>query len=199
MAPMPHLPRNKTPRVAGWVRPGVPLGQGGFTLIELTLVMFIIGMLVALTFPKFRNIGGGDIKLETRTLIAYVQGLYSEATFTRRQHRLVLDLSENRYWGEAEQPTGMGRPTGRKVFRPVGRDFLKPVTLPKGVTLDDAIVGAFGKRTDGTVYANFYPLGRVDFTTIHLSDDGDGVMTLMVNPITGQVTVSNRYLEQGPG
>ncbi len=180
-------------------------GQGGFTLIELTLVMLVIGLMMAITLPKFRNIGGGDMKLEARTLIGQIQGLYSEATFTRRQHRLVFDLDANRYWGEAEVPTPpqrdeSGRPVlAKKVFQPVTRDFLKPVTLPAGVELTDVIAGAFGKRSGGVVYTNFYPLGRSDFTTIHLEDDASDVMTLMVNPITGRVTVSDSYLEQVTG
>ncbi len=181
-------------------RPGA--GQGGFTLIELTLVMLVIGLMMAITLPKFRNIGGGDMKLEARTLIGQIQGLYSEATFTRRQHRLVFDLDRNRYWGEAEVPSKrqrdeQGRPIlTKKVFRPVTRDFLKPVTLPRGVELTDVIAGAFGKRSGGTVYTNFYPLGRTDFTTIHLEDDDSDVMTLMINPVTGRVTVADNYLEQ---
>lgn len=161
--------------------------QGGYTLIELILVMLVIGVVLAVAFPRFGVLGGGDLRLESRTLIGHVQGLYGEATFTRKLHRLVFDLDEQRYWAEVE----VG---GEQGFGPVGRTFLKPKILPDNIRLVDVTTARSGKHSDGHAYAYFYPLGRADFTTVHLRD-GDQVMTLQVNPITGRVSVADRYLE----
>ncbi|MFQ5509116.1 MAG: Tfp pilus assembly protein FimT/FimU [Leptospirillia bacterium] len=164
---------------------------GGFTLIEVTLVLFVIGIMMAVAFPKFRNISGGDIKGEARTLIGQVQGLYGEATFTRRAHRLVFDLDGGRYWGEVK--------VGDK-FQSVARTFLKPHAMPRNVSLRDVTTPRDGKRSDGTTYAYFHPLGRVDFTTIHLeTEDGDDVLTLELNPINGKVKVTAGDLETSFG
>jgi hypothetical protein len=154
--------------------------------MELVLVMFIIGMMMAVAFPKFRNIGGGDLRQESRTLIGHVQALYGEATFTRRPHRLVFDLEANRYWAEVANGDSFG---------PVDATFLKPVTLPLNIEISDVVSGGRGKKSMGTAYTYFHPLGRVDFTIIHMAKGDDEVMTLQVNPITGKVTVTDIYTD----
>jgi len=168
-----------------------PAPQAGFTLVELVLVMFIIGMMLAVVFPKFRNIGGGDLKHETRTLIGNIQALYGEATFTRRLHRLVFDLEQDRYWAEV----GVADGAGAVSFHPVAATFLKPVKLPLNIEINDVRAGSRGKRSMGTAYTYFHPLGRVDFTTIHMTQGDDDVMTLQVNPITGKVSLASGYVE----
>ncbi|MBI5135836.1 MAG: type II secretion system protein [Nitrospirae bacterium] len=177
-------------------------GQGGFTLIELVLVLFVIGMVVAVAFPRFRNLGGGDLDSETRTLIGHIQGLYSEATFTRRTHRLVFDLDGNRYWAEVANVTeteGETGPEKTQAFAPVVTTFLRPVRLPRDVELTDVTAAGRGKRSDGTAYTYFYPLGRTDFTVIHLSQGDDRQVTLRVNPVSGRVTLDDGYREEFTG
>jgi len=160
----------------------------GFTLLELVLVLFIMGVVVAVAFPKFRNIGGGDVKLEARTLIGRIQGLYGEATFTRRVHRLVLDLDEERYWAEVQTGTG-------GEFARVDPGFMPEVRLPSGIDLKDVITAAAGKRQEGRTEIRFSPMGQVDLATIHLEDADGAVLTLEVNPLTGKVAVRDGYVE----
>jgi len=174
-----------------------PAPEAGFTLIELMLVMFIIGTILAVALPKFSNIGGGSLKHETRTLIGNIQALYGEATFTRRQHRLVFDLGENRYWAEVAQVAEVGSEgeTLAVRFQPVAATFLKPVKLPINIEISDVQSGSRGKKSMGTAYTYFHPLGQVDFTTIHMAQGDDDIMTLQVNPITGKVTLADGYMD----
>jgi general secretion pathway protein H len=183
------------PRVLAMRR---PFGQAGFTLLELVLVIAIIGVVTALVFPRFRNLGGGDVKVEARTLIGRIQGLYNEATFTRRTHRLVYDLDTQRYWGEVDQGGGQGE-SGTDTFTAVDPTFMAPVALPTGVVLKDVVTERAGKRQEGKAYTYFLPLGRAEFTTIHL-EEKDGVdLTLQVNPLTGKVRVDKGYVETEQG
>lgn len=85
------------------------------------------------------------------------------------------------------------------TFAPVASSFLHAVTLPRDVELTDVIAAGRGKRTDGMAYSYFYPLGRVDFTVIHLSEEDDREVTLMVNPVSGKVKVTDGYLEAVAG
>lgn len=164
--------------------------QRGFTLIEITLVMIILGLVAALIVPNITNVGGGDIKLESRTLIGHIQAAYNEATFTRTRHRMVFDLDEQRYWTEVEAGT---------AYAPVESNFLKRVDLPVNIRFADVMTGPSGKRSEGRAYAHFYPLGRVDFTTIHLETEDGDAMTLLVNPLTGRVKVADGYVVEGYG
>jgi general secretion pathway protein H len=166
--------------------------DAGFTLLELVLVLFIIGVVTALVYPKFRNLGGGDVKVEARTLIGRVQGLYNEATFTRHTHRLVFDLDKQRYWGETQAQQGAD-------FTPVDATFMAPVTMPTGVTFKDVVTERAGKRQEGMAYTYFLPLGRADVTTIHLAAADGDELTLQVNPLTGRVQVDSGYVEATRG
>lgn len=169
-----------------------PFGRAGFTLLELVLVLLVIGVVTALVFPKFRNLGGGDVKVEARTLIGRIQGLYNEATFTRRTHRLVYDLDAQRYWGEVKEGRG-------DAYTPVDPAFMSPVTLPSGVSLEDVVTERAGKRQEGKAYTYFLPLGRAEFTTIHLEAKDGPQLTLRVNPLTGKVRVDSGYVEAEHG
>jgi len=168
-------------------RPRAPHAQAGFTLLELALVLFIIGIMVVVAYPKFRNLGGGDVKMEARTLIGRIQALYGEATFTRRTYRLVYDLDAQRYWGEVK--------TGDDAYGPVDRTLMAPVALPAGVSLKDVTTERAGKRDEGKAYTYFLPLGRADYTTIHLAARDGDELTLFVTPLTGRVTVEDGYKE----
>ncbi len=163
-----------------------PHSARGFTLIEIMLVMFIIGLTAAVVFPKMGIVGGGNLDAEIRTLSGHIQGLYSEATFKRRMHRLAFNLDADRYWAEVELGGG---------YSPVQRNFLKPVQLPHNIHLMDVLTTVDGKRTDGTAYAYFHPLGRVDRVIIHLQANGTDTMTLQVNPVTGRVALKEGYVE----
>jgi prepilin-type N-terminal cleavage/methylation domain-containing protein len=176
---------SRTPDTAR--RGRAPLGQAGFTLLELALVLLIIGIMVVVAYPKFRNLGGGDVKMEARTLIGRIQALYGEATFTRRTYRLVYDLDAQRYWGEMK--------TGDDQYQPVDRTFMAPVALPDGVKLKDVITERAGKLGEGKAYTYFLPLGRADYTTIHLAAKDGPELTLFVTPLTGRVTVEDGYKE----
>jgi prepilin-type N-terminal cleavage/methylation domain-containing protein len=173
------------------IRRFLPRGEAGFTLLEVMLVVLVIGMMLAVAYPRFRNLGGGDVKTEARTLIGRIQGLYAEATFTRRTHRLVYDLDERRYWGETQTEGG--------GFTPVERTFMAPVALPAGVDIKDVTTERAGRRDEGKAYTYFLPLGRADLTTIHLEQEGDGELTLQVNPLTGKVRVEKGYVERWEG
>lgn len=169
-------------------------GQRGFTLIEVTLVLFIVGLMVALVFPRIPNVGGGNFKKEARTLSGFISGLYAEATFTRRNHRLVIDLDSQRYWGEmapdVEQNT---------VYQPLESTFLRPVRLPSGVRVVDVEEPSRGKLHGGKVYAHFHPLGRAELVMIHMEDEGGDELTLKVNPFSGGVEVLDGYVDMQVG
>jgi len=164
----------------------------GFTLLEVVLVLLVIGVVLAVAFPRFRNIGGGDVKLEARTLVGRIQGLYGEAAFTRRPHRLVLDLDEERYEAEVLDPES-------NSYGPVDPTFMPPVQLPSGVDLKDVTTARAGKRSEGKAEIRFDPMGEAEYATIHLEAKGGDTLTLEINPLTGKVAVKEGYLETIPG
>src|SRR5689334_708835 len=73
------------------------LSTVGFTLLELSLVLFIIGLLVTVLLPRFGDFGSAQLESSTRRLAALVRYLNGEAAFTGQVYRIRYDLDEQTY------------------------------------------------------------------------------------------------------
>jgi general secretion pathway protein H len=73
---------------------------GGFTLIEVMVVLLIMGLLASLGFTGFRAITKGDLREGTAHLSGAIRYLFDRASITGKYHRLVLDISGGKYWAE---------------------------------------------------------------------------------------------------
>ena len=69
--------------------------ERGFTLIELTMVILVIGIVGALVLPRF---GGLLDRQQMRRTVNVVRGmvrqLHAKAALTKRVYRLTFDLDE---------------------------------------------------------------------------------------------------------
>ncbi len=171
--------RNKSSST-GWI--GNPLG---FTLLELMVVLLVIGLVLTITFPKFQEFTGGNIKSVSRKLIGTIQYLYEEALANRRIYRLNYDLTQQQYWASALRESTES--TREEV--PV----LPKTALPTGVMLEDVVVLHEGKVNRGETFTEFYPIGGVEKSIIHLRGDRGEMLTLEINPLTGRVRVDEGY------
>ena len=166
--------------------------ERGFTLIELALVLFVIGLVLAVTFPKLAGFGRGDLKQATRHLIRTVQVLVDRAEATKRLYRLNYDLEKQEYWATVLQPVS----DEAVEFVPVGTVLLKRAVLPDPIRFSDVTTLRQGKVTEGEAYTQFYPNGLVERTLFHLTDEKQGeTLTLIVQPLTGRVKVLEGYVE----
>ncbi len=167
--------------------PSAPLAQGGFTLIEITIVIFILALVALLVTPKLHRFAGGDARSASRELAGFLSALEQEAVATHTIHRLYYDMDAEEYWVTTLVPVGgileEGPPVGSKR------------QLPSDVQFEDVATAHQGLVTSGTAFTQFFPSGAVTRTTIHLRDDDDARYSLSVNPITGRVVVADGYIE----
>ena len=74
--------------------------SGGFTLIEVMVVLLIMGLLASLGVMGFRAVTKGDLRESTAHLSGAIRYLFDRASITGKYHRLVIDISGGKYWAE---------------------------------------------------------------------------------------------------
>lgn len=157
--------------------------QSGFTLIEIAIVLFIMGLMMSIALPDFGGLTGTRLKSEARRLAGRATYLYDAATTEKLVMRLNFDLDTNSYFVTQLDPY-QSAPTFQ-----LEQGFLGRVMLPPGIRLRDVTVGTLGTVTRGVVGCAFYPTGWADATVIHLAASNGEVFTLAINPLIGQVSI----------
>ena len=184
----------QTSRAGTWSKPpsSPPLYKGGkgglgFTLIELIIALSIVGLVLLLSFPRIERLFGDDLRSASRHLIGTIRYLYNEASASKRIYRLNYDLAEKKYWVTVLEEEGK--------FVSANDALAKRAFLPKRIQFQDIYTLHNGKVMEGVVFTQFYPEGRVDRTVIHLKESDKNLITLIVNPLTGKISVHNSYVE----
>lgn len=160
----------------------------GFTFLELAVVLLILGLVAAFAIPTLRGFWSSDLNLTTRHLVRTVYFLADRAAATKRIYRLNYDLNQHEYWATVR--------SGEGDFVPVDSTVMKQVVLPDRIRFTDVVTLHQGKVSEGQAYTDFYPVGRVDKTTLHLIDKDERNLTLIINPVTGRVKVYEGYQEE---
>jgi general secretion pathway protein H len=166
----------------------------GFTMLEIAVVLFIIGLIISVIIPRFAGIRSAHLKSEARRLAGRATYLYSRAMSDKVVLRLSFDIDTDSYSVSRLDPYA-----AKPIFAPDTEPGFRPVMLPVGVRLRDVIVEGTGAMTRGTANCFFYPEGYVDATFVHLVDDSGTVFTLNFNPLTGRVSIRDGDIGPSPG
>jgi general secretion pathway protein H len=173
-------------------RRAAPGLRAGFTLLELAVVIFIMGMVMTLAMPYFASVQTSQMRSEARRLASRANYLYEEAGAQKVLLRLSFDLTRNVYFVTRLDPFA-----ARPSFQPEGGPAGVRAYLADGVRLRDVWVEGVGVVQRGVVSTQFYPSGSVDATVIHLVDTRGEVFTLAIDPFSGHVSIVKG--DQGPG
>ncbi len=164
----------------------MPRKTKGYTFIELTVVIFLIGLTLVLTVPRFRySIVTDDLKATVRQMIGTIRGLRNEAIREYKIYRLHFDLESNRLWVESTSMTEEERAEAYK----------KAFQLPEGVRILDVWRRETGKKMAGQTAIHFTKKGYVERSIIHLAAEDGRKFTLVLSPFLGKVKVHEKYVE----
>lgn len=166
----------------------------GFTLIELTVVLFIIAVLLGLVVPRLMDLTRVELRSDAQRLSSTIRYVYSRAVFSKTAYyRIKFDFKKNEYWVEKCVPS-LDTNTCEWGY---DNDVLgKPEKLAHGIKFEDIIVGTDKIKDDATdVAIQVYPQGYMPYTIIHITDEKNDVYSLEVNPFTGRVVIYDKYLE----
>lgn len=144
-----------------------PIQQGGFTIIELLVVMVIMALAYTLASPMVSSgVSGTELKASARQLAAGLRKARSEAISRRTESALTVDVEGHRF-----QLSGDPR-----VYR-----------LPKSVTLK--LFTAQSELVSGSAGAiRFFPDGGSTGGRITLSANARNY-DVDINWLTGQVVI----------
>ncbi|MBI5746862.1 MAG: prepilin-type N-terminal cleavage/methylation domain-containing protein [Nitrospirae bacterium] len=161
--------------------------SSGYTLIELSVVLLILGLILSIFLPRLTGIAGGDLKTTSRKIIGIIQYTYDEAIGRRQVHRLNYDIREGLLWVTIMKEDG--------EFVEADPNLFQKIFLPRNVLFKDVKTLHSGTVTDGKTFTQFFPAGRVEKTTLHLVSNKNEETTLVINPLTGRVKVYDGYID----
>ncbi|WP_462324771.1 prepilin-type N-terminal cleavage/methylation domain-containing protein [Desulfoplanes sp.] len=140
---------------------GVGISNRGFTLIELTMVLFIIGLTLGLVLPGMDKIFAGDsLRTTVNRVLSGVDQARSQAMLDREPWLLVIDTSQTM---EPDEETALDREERTIVLRP-----------DEGTRFRDVVLFRTGGVIEGEMAAlAFLPNGLAEPALIHcLAEDG---------------------------
>jgi prepilin-type N-terminal cleavage/methylation domain-containing protein len=178
-------PRPRAAR-ADLMRPSAADGAPGFTLLEIAVVIFIMGLMITLAIPYLGGFHGAQLKSEARRLAGRATYLYEEASTQKVIYKMTFDLDNNGYYVTRLDPYGP-----QLQFLPFSGPWGYEVVMPPGLKLRDVSVEGIGGTKVGSISCLFYPEGYVDATVIHLISVSGDVLTLNFNPLTGNVGITS--------
>jgi prepilin-type N-terminal cleavage/methylation domain-containing protein len=160
----------------------------GYTLIELSVVLLIVGILLSITVPRIRDtLLNDDLKVATRRLIGAVRELRNESVRERTDWILQIDLNQPAFWSYTADTTAEKREELRKGA----------VRLPEGIRIADVRQVDAAKKTEGEVFIRLFKGGYMTPTVIRLTK-GDQTLTLVFHPFLQTVGVYESDVDNFP-
>ena len=149
--------------------------RDGFTLIELIIVLFLMGIIAGLAGLYIgKDTGSLELKKFTKEVSAVMRYARNRAVSEKKIYCFVIDKEEQRYWLYSEDTD----------YSNVTRVMDK--NIPEGLYLDMPESG----REE--VYMEFFPGGNTSGGVIEITNTKGSRFFIIVNRITGKITVEKK-------
>ncbi|MGI8906438.1 MAG: pilus assembly FimT family protein [Candidatus Sumerlaeaceae bacterium] len=169
----------------------------GFTLIEIMVVVTILAVMMAVTFPSMRGMNEKNkLRATARQLTALMKYARTEAVFGERTTEVFLNLDKREFWIDLREPEpekGSGsskKPTERNIEQK--RDIDENIWFEETQAYDENII----EGKDKVIAVDFYPDGSASPTLITLVNKQGTRMTIEVLRSTGQIEISPGSIEE---
>jgi prepilin-type N-terminal cleavage/methylation domain-containing protein len=150
----------------------------GFTLVELAVVLFVLGLILWTVVPRLSNVGQPGRDAVFRDLASGSEEAFDIALFEKRETRLILAPSAGTYeFRRTDRPNDASHP----------REF-GPRLSVTGIWIENE-----ERPLDIPTEIRYMPGGRVPAVWIFFEDSGGGNgpsrWTLSLNPFDGSIRV----------
>jgi general secretion pathway protein H len=165
-----------------------PGDRSGFTLIEMTMVIFLMGIMLSLTLPRLRDVALSDnLKNTVRTMNATVKEIRYQAIKDSHEYLLKFDFSSKAFWSDSPYLTEEKRIAAKE----------NSISLPSDVRVIDISFQDGDKKTSGEVSIQFSKEGYISPSVIHLGSDDGRRFTYILRPFLGDADIIEEYVEIG--
>ncbi len=162
--------------------------KNGYTLIELAVVVFLLGLMLFLAVPRIRDSLINDgLKSTARHMVGAIRELRADAVREQVDYVLQLDLNNNAFWTYSVDMTPEKRDERKK----------NAFHFPEGVKIADVSQPGLDKKADGEVGIKLYKQGYVQPTVIHLVRE-NRYFTIALAPFLSTIRVFEKYADVTP-
>ncbi|NJD67841.1 MAG: hypothetical protein C3F12_01390 [Candidatus Methylomirabilota bacterium] len=172
---------------------------GGFTLLELTVVLFILMLATVLVAPAFnRSFGQAQLKATTRDIAALCRLARTQAIANQDILEVVFDRQTNRYWlrGPDWIVSRLGGIDRVETVEDPEQPWLAQIrqarvrSLPPGVSLKSVLLATGPLLPDERGVIVFFPQGSSTGGSIDLADEKGRGYRIVVDASVGLVRIS---------
>ncbi len=175
-------------------RPAGHAGERGLTLIELSTVIVILALVATVATAYLdETLPASRLESAARSLASEIDSLRTFSIAQGQTYRLEYDLGNARY-----RTVSPFQRDGRLAETEEDRASQEWKDLPRGVVLEDVVLGAGERVVEGIVAVEFSPLGSSVEHRVHLKRlHPERRFTVSVAGLTGQVRFVEGYEERG--
>ena len=159
----------------------------GFTMLEIALVLFLIVGMLGMVIPRISL--GENLGSVGRRWVGAMKSFQEMAMIAQKTVRLYVDIDRGMYWPMVVE--------GNEEKIPLDPTWAMPIALPETVRFADVQIGATLKAS-GRVDIFFYPNGRIDPATVHLTDVSNNIMGIFVEPVTSMIRITDYRITPPP-
>ncbi len=157
--------------------------SAGFTLVELAVVLFVLGLILWTVAPRLSRVGDPGREAVFRDLAAGSEQAFDISLFEKKETRLILSPAAGTYEFQRQDPPG-------ETSRP--REA-SPKEFGSHLSVTGILVEGEERPLDIATEIRFLPGGRVPAAWIFIEDKGDEGKptrwTLRINPWDGSMKV----------
>lgn len=160
----------------GILPPGVNRERKGFTLIELSVVLFILSLVMLTVLPKISRLAGESSGDALRKIALNIETTLEGAVFESATGEIIIDIPG----GSIKDMRGEGKDEAR----------IWSTSLPSHLTILSVLTN-FGKSyRNEKVRIPYASTGYMPRTSIYLKEkEEDKSYTVQINPFTGKVSI----------
>ena len=158
--------------------------SGGFTMLEIVLVLFLLVGMLSLVVPRISL--GENLGSVGRRWVGAMKSFQEMAMIGQKTVRLYVDIDRNMYWPMVIE--------GNEEKIPLDPTWAVPIALPETVRFTDIQIGTTMKQA-GRVDIFFYPNGRIDPAIVHLTDGNNNIMGVFVEPVTTMIRITDHRID----